>query len=79
MPNSSSSYFSGSKRAPFKTINGFSDLVEFLWIFLATNSLPDPVGPLIKILLSDPDNFWINWLILVIDELIPIKSYQEKK
>ena len=52
-PKSSCSYFLVSKSAPFKMTKGSFFLFEFLWIFLAINSLPDPVGPDIKILLSD--------------------------
>jgi hypothetical protein len=44
-PNNSSSYLFESSKAPFKTINGFLFLDEFLCIFLATNSLPEPDGP----------------------------------
>ena len=55
-------------------INGPFDLLEFLYIFLAINSFPDPVGPLIKTLLSDCDNFWIWSFIEIIFELFPIIS-----
>ena len=56
-PNNSNSYLFESNKAPFKTTNGFLDLKEFLCIFLAINSLPDPEGPLIKTLLSVTDIF----------------------
>ena len=52
-PNNSSSYFLASNNAPFKTIKGAFDLVDLLCIFLAINSLPDPVGPLMNTLLSE--------------------------
>ena len=52
-PNNSSSYFSISSSAPFKTTQGPFCLLDSLFIFLAVNSLPDPVGPLIKTLLSE--------------------------
>ena len=56
-PNNSNSYFSDSNSAPFKIIKGPLFLLEFLCIFLAINSLPDPVGPVINTLLSDDENF----------------------
>ena len=40
-------------------INGFLDLLEFLWIFLAISSFPDPDGPFMKTLLSETDIFSI--------------------
>ena len=39
--------------------NGSLVLEEFLWIFLATNSFPEPVGPEIKTLLSEVDSLSI--------------------
>ena len=47
-------------------------------IFLATNSFPDPDGPLIKILLSVIEIFSIWSLILEIFLLSPIRSNDEK-
>ena len=73
-PNNSSSYLLESKRAPFKIINGLLFLFEFLWIFLATNSLPDPDGPLISILLSVIEILSICSLMVEIFLLSPIKS-----
>ena len=68
-PNNSSSYFLTSKSAPFKIIKGPLSLLEFLCIFLAINSFPEPVGPLIKTLLSEVESFsicsrifWMFWL-----------------
>ena len=68
-PNNSSSYFLTSKSAPFKIIKGPLFLFEFLCIFLAINSFPEPVGPLIKTLLSEVESFsicsrifWMFWL-----------------
>ena len=73
-PNNSCSYFFTSNNAPFKTTNGLFFLLEDLWIFLAINSLPDPVGPLIKILLSVCESFEIWSLIVWIFWLSPINS-----
>ena len=47
---------------------------EFLYIFLATNSFPEPVGPEIKTLLSEVDIFAICSLIEMIFSLSPIIS-----
>ena len=73
-PNSSASYFSLSSKAPFKIINALLFLLDFLWIFLATNSLPEPDGPLIITLLSVKEIFSIWSLIDKIFLLFPIKS-----
>ena len=48
-----------SSRAPFKIMNGFLFLREFLCIFLATNSLPEPDGPQIKTRFSVEEIFLI--------------------
>jgi len=48
--------------AALRITNGSLDLDEFLWIFLATSSLPEPVGPDIRILLSEVDNLSIIFL-----------------
>ena len=58
-PNNSSSYLFESNNAPFKITKGSLFLEEFLCIFLATNSLPDPEGPFMKTLLSVKDIFFI--------------------
>ena len=76
-PNNSCSYFSESRSAPFRIINGFFSLLEFLWIFLAINSFPEPDGPFIRILLSVKDIFFICSRIVDIFLLSPIKSYEE--
>ena len=55
-------------------MKGEFDLEEFLWIFLATNSLPLPVGPVIKTLLSVIESLSINFLIFEISGLLPINS-----
>ena len=39
--------------APFNVTKGPFFLLDSLCIFLAINSFPEPVGPLIKILLSE--------------------------
>ena len=51
---------------------------EFLCIFLATSSLPDPVGPVIRTLLSEVDSFSIIFLTFTISGLFPIKSKEWK-
>ena len=56
-PNNSSSYFLISSSAPLIIINGPFWRLEALCIFLAINSLPDPTGPLMKILLSEIEIF----------------------
>ena len=61
-PNSSFSYVFSFSKAAFIITKGSFDLDEFLWIFLATSSLPVPVGPDIKTLLSEVDNFSIIFL-----------------
>ena len=48
-----------SSKAPFKMINGLSFLFDFLCIFLATSSLPEPDGPLMRTRLSVVDIFSI--------------------
>ena len=53
---------------------GSLDRVEFLWIFLATNSFPEPVGPEINTLLSEVESLSIIFFILVIAGLFPISS-----
>ena len=53
---------------------GSLDLLEFLWIFLATNSFPEPVGPEINILLSEVESFSIIFFTLIIAGLFPINS-----
>ena len=40
-------------------MKGSLDLAEFLCIFLATNSFPEPVGPEIKTLLSEVESLSI--------------------
>ena len=42
--------------------------------FLLLSSLPDPVGPEIKTLLSVLDNFSIIFFTFIIDGLFPISS-----
>ena len=69
-PNNSSSYLSLSNRAPFIITKDSFFLFDFLWIFLAINSFPDPEGPLIKILLSVREIFSIWSLIFEIFLLI---------
>jgi two-component system nitrogen regulation response regulator NtrX len=61
-PKSSSSYFSGSNKAPLTTTKGLFDLDDCLWICLATNSLPDPAGPEINTLLSVLPSLVIKFL-----------------
>ena len=73
-PNNSSSYFFASNKAPLIITKGPFFLFEFLYIFLDINSFPDPVGPLIKTLLSDWDNFCIWSVIEIIFELFQIIS-----
>ena len=75
-PNNSSSYFSKSSKAPFITINGPFFRFDSLCIFLEINYLPEPVGPLIKILLSEIEILFIWFLIFWILSLLPIKSYE---
>ena len=75
-PNNSNSYLFASSKAPFKITKGFFSLFDFLWIFLAINSLPDPEGPFIKTLLSVIDIFSIWSLIFEIFLLFPINSYE---
>ena len=58
-PNNSNSYFFISNKAPFKIINGPVCLLDCLCIFLAISSLPDPVGPFIKTLLSETEILFI--------------------
>ena len=53
---------------------GSLDLEEFLWIFLATSSFPEPVGPEINTLLSDVESLSIIFFILTIAGLFPISS-----
>ena len=65
-------------RAALIITKGSFALDEFLWIFLATNSLPVPVGPEIRTLLSEVDNFSIIFFIRVIEGLLPIKSNEWK-
>ena len=45
--------------------------------FLATNSLPEPVGPEINILLSDDDNFSVVFLTLIKDGLLQLNQKNE--
>ena len=71
-PNNSNSYFSISNKAPFKIISGPFCRLDSLCIFLAINSLPEPVGPLIKIRLSEIEIFFICSLIFLIFSLLPI-------
>ena len=73
-PNNSVSYFFKSNNAPFKIIKGEFFLLDFLCIFLAINSLPEPVGPVINTLLSESDNFCICSFIRKIFWLFPINS-----
>ena len=63
-----------SNNAPFSITNGDLLLFDILCIFLAINSLPEPVGPKIKTLLSELDNFSICSLIFKIFGLFPTKS-----
>ena len=58
-PNNSKSYLSLSSKAPLIITKGLFFLFEFLCIFRAINSLPEPEGPLIKILLSVTEIFSI--------------------
>ena len=58
-PNNSNSYLFESSKAPFNITKDWFSLFDFLWIFLATNSFPDPVGPEINTLLSEVDSFSI--------------------
>ena len=73
-PKSSFSYVFSLSNAAFKITKDSFALGEFLCIFLATSSFPDPVGPEIKTLLSDDDSFSIVFFIFVIAGLFPIKS-----
>ena len=50
------------------------DLSEFLWIFLATNSFPVPVGPDMRTLLSEVDSFSIIFFTFIIEGLFPTRS-----
>ena len=75
-PKSSFSYVFSFNKAAFIMTKGSLDLVEFLWIFLATNSFPEPVGPEINTLLSDVESLSIiffifkNWGCASIDWLL---------
>jgi two-component system nitrogen regulation response regulator NtrX len=66
----------GSENANDTTSYGFFALDDCLCICLATNSLPDPAGPEIKILLSAFFNLLIKFLIFCIAWLLPIISYE---
>ena len=55
-------------------MKGSLDLAEFLCIFLATNSFPEPVGPEIKTLLSEVESLSIIFFTLRIAGLLPISS-----
>ena len=67
-------WHSGRFRSLCLLPQGYLLLLDNLWIFLATNSLPEPVGPKINTLLSELDNFSICSLIFVIFGLLPINS-----
>ena len=62
------------QKAPFKTKKGPFFRLDSLCIFLAINSFPEPVGPLIKILLSEIEILFIWSLIFFKLSLFPIKS-----
>ena len=77
-PKSSFSYVDSLSKAALIMTKGSLNLEEFLWIFLATSSLPEPVGPEIRTLLSEVESLFITFLTLVIDWLLPTISKEWK-
>ena len=55
-------------------MKGLSFLFELRCIFLASNSLPDPDGPIIKALLSVKAILFIEFLIFFMEGLLPTNS-----
>ena len=73
-PNNSFSYVFSLSNAALIITNGSFALEEFLCIFLATSSFPEPVGPEINTLLSEVESLSINFLTFEIARLLPTKS-----